>query len=438
MDENKGLGFLTRALRHRNFRLFFGGQSVSLIGTWIQQVALGWLVYRLTHSAFLLGAVGFAGQIPTFLGTPLSGVFADRWNRHRAIVLTQSLAMIQALTLAALTLTGQITVWGIIGLNLLMGMITAIDMPMRQSFLVEMIEAREDLPNAIALNSLIVNGARLIGPALAGLLLATMSEGVCFLLNGLSYLAVIWALLAMKVRPRPKHPAAAHVLADLKEGFHYAFGFAPIRIVLLLVALVSLVALPYAVLMPVYARDILRGGSHTLGFLMAAAGLGALAGSIFLASRKTILGTGRRMVWALVVLGVGLMLFSHSRRLWLSLPALVLVGFGMISHLASCNTFLQTIVDEDKRGRVMSFYTMAFMGMAPFGSLIDGALADWFGAPNTFLLGGAVCLGGGGLFATQLPRLRRMVHPIYVKKGIMPEVAAGLQSATNFTLPPED
>jgi MFS family permease len=290
---SKGLRAVIRALDHRNFRLFFGGQSISLIGTWMQRIALGWLVYRLTNSAFLLGAVGFAGQIPIFFIAPFAGVFADRWNRQRMLILTQTLSMAQALLLSFLVLTGTVSVWQIIALSAFLGVVNAFDMPIRQAFTLEMIENKEDLGNAIALNSSMVNSARLLGPSLAGMLIAVFGEGTCFLLNGISYVAVIAALLAMKINPRPPQPRRPPAMQELKQGFAYAFGFAPIRDVLLLLGLVSLVGMPYTVLMPIFARDILHGGPHVLGFLMGASGIGALAGAVYLASRKSVLGLGK-------------------------------------------------------------------------------------------------------------------------------------------------
>jgi MFS family permease len=423
MNPNQSAGFKRtfRALSHRNYRLFFGGQSVSLIGTWMQQIALNWLVYRLTDSAFLLGLVAFTGRIPTFLLASLAGVWIDRWDRHRILVVTQTLAMTQAFILAFLVLTGMITVSQIIGLSLFLGLINAFDAPARQAFLVDMIGKREDLGNAIALNSSMVNGARLVGPSLAGILIAAVGEGVCFLLNGLSFLAVIASLLAMKMNPRKTKVENLQFLQGLKTGFSYAFGFAPIRSLLLLLGLISFMGMPYAVLMPVFARDILHGGPHSFGYLMGAAGAGALGGAFFLASRKTVLGLGKIIVISSGIFGIGLIGFSLSRLFFLSLFLLVWTGFGMMVQMASGNTVLQTIVDEDKRGRVMSFYTMAFMGMVPFGGLFAGSLASQIGAPGTVMMGGFACLLGAILFARKLPSLRTMVRPIYVDKGIIQE-----------------
>lgn len=418
-DQN-GLKLVFRALAHRNYRLFFGGQSISLIGTWMQQIAMNWLIYRLTHSPLLLGVVGFTSRIPTFAIAPFGGVLADRWNRHRMLVITQTLSMIQALIFAVLVLTGLIAVWHVVVLSLFLGLINALDIPIRQSFVVDMIERREDLGNAIALNSSMVNGARLVGPSIAGILIASLGEGLCFLLNGLSFIAVICALLAMKIPPQKKEVQRAQFFQRLTEGFSYAFGFVPIRSLLLLLALVSLMGMPYIVLMPIFAEKILGGGPQTLGFLLGAAGVGALVGTFYLASRKTVLGLGRVVVIATSIFGVGLIAFSFSRLLWLSLIFMILTGFGMIVQMASTNTILQTLVEEDKRGRVMSLYTMAFMGMVPFGSLLSGTLANLIGAPGTIMAGGITCILGSFLFARKLPVLRGMVRPIYVKRGILP------------------
>jgi MFS family permease len=432
------LSLIFRALNSRNYRLFFGGQIVSLIGTWMTQIAMSWLVYRLTNSAFLLGVVGFAGQIPVFLLTPFSGVLVDRWNRHHLVVITQILSMGQSFALAILTLTGVIAVWHIVVLSVLQGLVDAFDMPGRQSFVVEMVENREDLANAIALNSSMVNSARLLGPSIAGVLIAVAGEGICFLIDGISYLGVIAALLAMRITPKKIETQNAHILKRLKEGFSYAFGFPPIRSVLLLLGLMSLMGRPYLVLMPVFAKDVLRGGSHTLGFLMGATGVGALVGSVYLASRKTVRGLGKVIAITAGIFGIGLIMFSLSHVFWLSLFLILITGFGMMVQMASSNTVLQTIVDDDKRGRVMSFYTMAIMGMSPFGSLLAGGLASKIGAPGTLIIGGVFCSLGALFFATKLPKLREIIRPIYVRMGIIPEVAKGIQTATELTVPPEN
>ena len=433
----KGFKNIFRSLQYRNYRLFFSGQSLSLIGTWIQRIALPWLVYRLTGSAFLLGLVGFAGQIPTFLLAPFTGVLTDRWNRYHILIVTQILAMIQALALTLLFFTEAVEVWHIILLSIFMGFINAFDMPARQAFVVEMVEKREDLGNAIALNSLMVNGARMLGPTVAGVLIAATNEGICFLLNGLSYLFVIISLLMMKVTSRKTETQEKQVFQGLKEGFSYAFGSAPIRAIILLLGLVSLVGMPYSMLMPVFAKEILHGGSHTFGFLMGASGIGALLGAFYLASRKSVLGLGKIIPLSAAIFGFGLMAFSFSRYFLLSLALMFIAGLGLIMQMTSSNTIIQTIVDDDKRGRVMSFYMMAFVGTAPLGSLLAGALASSIGAPKTLLIGGVLCILGAVAFARKLPELRKKVHPIYVRLGIIPELASGIQTATELTVPPE-
>ncbi len=414
--------FILRALHHKNYRLFFGGQSISLIGTWMQQIAMSWLVYRLTNSALLLGVVGFSSQIPVFLFASIAGVYADRWNRHRMLIATQTLSMIQALTLAFLALAGTIQVWQIIVLSIVIGVINAFDMPTRQSFIVEIVDKPEDLGNAIALNSFMFNGARLVGPAIAGILIGILGEGICFLINGLSFIGIIIALLAIKVPKRKKAAHTSRVWHDLKEGYSYAFGFAPIRYILLQLGLMSFMGMAYSVLMPVFAKDILHGGPHTLGFLMAASGIGALTGAVYLASRQTILGLGRLIVYASVIFGVGIIAFSFSSILIVSLTMMFFTGFGMIVQIASGNTILQSIVEEDKRGRVMSIYTTAIIGMAPIGNLVAGALASLIGAPETLILSGLACIIGSLLFALKLPHIRKKVRPIYVKMGIISEL----------------
>jgi MFS family permease len=422
-----------RALKARNYRLFFSGQTISLIGTWMQMVAVAWLVYRLTNSPFLLGIVGFVGQIPTFIFSPFAGVFADRLNRKNMLLITQSLAMLQALVLSLLIFSGHIQVWHIIVLSALLGVINSFDLPVRQAFTVEMIEDREDLSNAIALNSSMVNAARLIGPSIAGILIASVGEGMCFLLNALSYIAVIASLLAMKISKAQVKSVNRNIFLELKEGFRYAFNFYPIKIILILLALISLMGVPYQVLMPVFARDIFHGGPRILGFLVAMSGFGALAGALYLAARRTVLGLGRIIALTAGLFGVCIIAFSFSRILWVSMAILFFGGFGMMVQMASSNIILQTIVDEDKRGRVMSFYTMSFMGTAPFGSLLAGSLASKIGAPNTLLFGGICCIIGACLFSVKLPLMRKQTHPIYAKKGIIPEVAKGIQSATGLS-----
>src|SRR4030095_9162968 len=419
-----GLAFMLRALRNKNYRLFFSGQSISLIGTWMTRIATSWLVYRLTGSPLLLGIVGFAGQIPSFVLAPLAGVLVDRWNRHRLLVATQVLSLLQSLSLAILALTGLIKIWHVIILSIFQGLINAFDMPARQAFVVEMVERREDLANAIALNSSMVNAARLLGPSIGGVIIAAVGEGWCFMIDAISYLAVIASLMAMSITPRMLQPTNdANIFQQLREGWTYATSFAPIRNVLLLLALVSLVGMPYTVLMPVFANDILHGGPNTLGVLMAASGIGALAGAMFLAARKSVLGLGKFIPVSAGTFGAGLIAFSFTRVLWLSLALMVVTGLGFMVQMAASNTVLQTIVEEDERGRVRSFYTMAFMGTAPVGSLLAGSVAERIGAPRTLLFGGIGCILGALWFAPSLSALRRDVRPIYVKIGILPEMA---------------
>ncbi len=430
--------FVLRALRYRNYRLFFGGQSISLIGTWMTRIATAWLVYRLTHSAFLLGVVGFAGQIPTFILGPFAGVWVDRWGRHRTLVITQVLSMLQSFALAGLALRGTITIADIIWLSLAQGFINAFDMPARQAFVVQMIENREDLGNAIALNSSMVHVARLLGPSIAGVVIAAVGEGYCFLIDGFSYIAVILSLLAMRIVAIPQARKNQAVLHDVKEGWSYTARSVPIRSILLLLALVSLVGMPYTILMPIFAGAVLHGGPHTLGFLMGASGVGALIGAMALAARRTVAGLDGVLPIAAAIFGAGSIGFGFSRLLWLSLLLMPIAGGAMMQQMAASNTILQTIVHEDKRGRVMSFYSMAFMGMAPFGSLLAGALASRIGAPKTLILGGAICILGAGWFAHYLPAIREAVRPIYRERGVIPEVAPGVQSATAWRTPPEE
>ncbi|HEX7583563.1 MAG TPA: MFS transporter [Prolixibacteraceae bacterium] len=398
-----------RSLQYRNYRLFFAGQSVSLIGTWMQRIAMPWLVYDLTKSVFLLGLVGFVGQVPTFLLSPFAGVLTDRWNRYHILIATQIFAMLQAIVLTWLVFNKSVEVWQIILLSAFLGCVNAFDIPARQSFVIQMVDKKEDLGNAIALNSSMVNGARLLGPSIAGILLATTGEGICFLLNALSYVFVIWSLLLMKVAPHEKKSQNKPVWKEFKEGFSYTFGSIPIKYTILLLALVSLMGMPYTVLMPVFAKEILHGGSHTFGFLMGASGLGALIGAFYLASRKSVIGLDKVIPLAAATFGVGLILFSFSRFFALSLVLMVITGLGMMLQMASSNTIMQTIAEDDKRGRVMSFYTMAFMGTAPFGSLLAGSLAKIAGVPNTILIGGISCILGALLFTRKLPVITKAI-----------------------------
>jgi MFS family permease len=411
---------LTRALQHRNYRLFFGGQSMSLVGTWITRVATSWLVYRLTGSELLLGLVGFCGQIPTLLLAPIAGVFVDRVSRHRILVATQVLSMLQSFALAAITLSGAIRVWHVLVLQVLQGMINAFDTPARQAFVVEMVEDRADLANAIALNSSMVNGSRIIGPSIGGAVIAAVGEGWCFALDGVSYLFVIASLLAMRVPRLANRPAGTDILTELRSGFSYVSRSVPIRTALLLLAVMSAMGMPYTVLMPVIAGPVLHGGPATLGWLMTATGVGALSGALYLASRTSVIGLGRVIMQASLAFSLGLIAFAATHTLWLSLLILPIVGAGFMIQTAATNTVLQTLVDDAFRGRLMAFYTMAFLGTAPIGSLIAGALADRIGAQATIATGGSVCLLASLWFGTRLPLLRQLVRPIYVERGILP------------------
>ncbi len=387
----------------------------------------------MTGSELLLGVVSFAGQIPTFLLAPFAGVVSDRLSKYRVLLITQIISFIQALILAILTLSGSIHLWHILALSIGLGCVNAFDVPTRHSFVYNMVGNREDIGNAIALNSLMFNGARLIGPSVAGLLLAVTSEGMCFLINALSYIFVVASLLMMKLELHGQNSKESHMWKELKEGLEYAFGFAPIRHLLLLLTIVSLTGMSYQVLMPVFAKDILQGGSQTYGFLMGAAGLGALAGAIFLASRTTVLRLGRLVPAATLLFGTGLIMLSFSRIFLVSLVLMSFIGAGSMLQAASSNTILQTITDDDKRGRVMSFYTMAVMGTAPFGSLLSGALARAIGTPVTVLIFGIITILSGLFFLRKLPELRKLLRPVYVRLGIIPEVAEGLKKSEEAT-----
>jgi MFS family permease len=411
--------YLPPALRSRNYQLFFAGQGISLIGTWMTQIATVWLVYHLTNSPFMLGVVGFTSQIPNFLLTPFGGVLVDRFPRQRILIVTQVLAMAQSLTLAALALSGVVQLWHLLVLSLVQGVINAVDAPARQTIVTELVDRPEDLANAIAINSTMFNGARLIGPALGGLLIAKVGEGYCFLIDGVSYIAVIIALLAMRLKPKPMPKITGNPLERIKDGFIYAFGCPPIRAILLLSAIVSFLGMQYTVLVPVFADKILRGDAQTLGFLMAASGVGAVSGGIYLVTRKTVVGLGKLIVLGPALLGMGLISFSLSRYLPLSLASMFFIGLGTILQIASGNTVLQTIVDDDKRGRVMSIYTMSFLGVLPFGNLLGGTLADRIGVTNTLIIAGSACLLGSLYFSRQLPALGKIVREIYHRKGII-------------------
>jgi MFS family permease len=423
-----GYSHAWRALRHRNFRLFFGGQTISLVGTWMTRIATAWLVYRLTGSALLLGTVSFVGQIPTFLLAPFAGVIVDRSDRRQVLIWTQTLAMVQSLALAWLTLTHRITITEVLILSSFQGLVNAFDMPGRQAFMVQMVEDRSDLSNAIAINSSMVNVARLVGPSLAGLVIAASSEGWCFLIDGVSYIAVIISLLMMRVHGAAVRRAAAGMFQQMQEGWSYVASFTPVRTILLLFALVSLMGMPYMVLMPVFAGQILHGGAHTLGFLMGAAGAGALVSAFSLVLRRSVRGLTRMIPFSAVVFGGGLVAFGFSRWLPLSLVLMLFTGFGMLQGMTASNTIIQTLVPEDKRGRVMSYYTAAFVGMAPWGSLLAGSMAHWIGAPRTVMFTGSCCIAGGIWFWTRLPAIRKEMRPIYEQLGIITPIPEPVQA----------
>jgi MFS family permease len=429
-----GLRRLFRALHGRNYRLYFGGQSLSLMGTWMQRVALTWWVYQSTHSALVLGGMGFAGQIPALLLAPFAGALVDRWDRHRVLVVTQTLAMLQAFALAWLVLADIATLGQIMGLSVLLGVINAIDMPTRQALVVELVDRHEDLSNALALNSVMTNGARLVGPTLAGLLIVSLGEGRCFLLNGLSYLAILAAVGAMRLPPHPAAPPSASLLAEASAGVRYAWGFAPIRAILLLVSAANGLGMPYQVLLPVFTTDVLHGDAHTLGVLTAASGVGAILGALYMASRDSVLGLGRVLVWSTGLFGLGLVGLSWARQEAVAILALVGASGGMLVLSTASNTVLQTIVAEDQRGRVMSFYTMAFLGTTPIGSLIAGSVATHLGAPQTVRMGGLGCLLGACVFARHLPALREMLRPLYTHLGLIQADTLRTQTAIDACL----
>ena len=424
---NGGLSSTLRALKHRNFQLFFGGQLISVTGTWMQAVALSWLVYRLTGSSLLLGTAGFAGQIPVFLLAPLGGMMADRHDRQRIVIGTQTASMVLAFLLAALTLTGRVQVWHILVLAASLGVANAFDIPARQAFLVDMV-GREDLMNAIALNSSMFNGARIVGPAVAGILVAMIGEGWCFFANAVSYVAVIVGLMMMRVRRPSRKPPSGSPWTQIVEGFRFVGHTRPIRAILLLLGLISLVAMPYTVLMPVFADGVLHGGARGLGILMSATGVGALAAALTLASRTGVRGLGRWVAYSCGGFGAALALFAFSRSFWLSTALLVPVGFCMMLQMASSNTLIQTMVPDHLRGRVMSVYSMMFMGMAPFGALMGGALAHRLGAPLTVAMGGVASMGGAVWFGLSLPTFR-----VEARRLIVAQAVAGGEPSEEMT-----
>jgi MFS family permease len=426
-NKSRSLPATLRALQHRNFQLFFSGQLISLTGTWMQTIAEAWLVYRLTGSSLLLGTAGFCSQFPVFLVAPLGGIVADRHNRQRVVIGTQIASMILALLLAILTLTGLVRVWHVFTLAALLGVVNAFDIPARQSFLVDMV-GKEDLMNAIALNSSMFNAARIVGPAIAGILVAKIGEGWCFFANGASYIAVIIGLLMIRVqRPAPL-ASSASPLAHIMEGFRFVRHTRPILAILLLLGLVSLVAMPYTVLMPIFADRVLHGGARGLGILMGATGAGALLGALTLASRSGVRGLGKWVAVSCGGFGLFLALFAFSRIFWLSAALLLPVGFCMMLQMSSCNTLIQAMSPDQLRGRVMAVYSMMFMGLAPFGALFGGALADHLGAPRTVAMGAVAAIGGGILFYRYLPKIR-----VEARRLIIAQTAVGGEPAQEIT-----
>ncbi len=426
-NDFKAIKGIFSSLHSRNYRLYFTGQGISMVGTWMQNIAMSWLVYRLTGSVFLLGLIGFTSQIPTFVLAPFSGVLTDRYNRLTIMKLTQLAFMLQALTIALLVLFNLIEVWHIVVLSLIFGFITAFDAPARQSLVIRLIDKPEDLGNAIALNSAIFNGARLIGPAIAGLAIAAFGEGICFLLNAISFIAVIIALMKIQITVKEKitvHPGKFR--ESFREGFQYTFQSVPIRTLIILLAFLSLFGFPYIILLPAYAREILHGSSDTLGYLMSAMGAGALIAALIMAARKTVRGLGRIIALNISLLGLAVVLASFSTRLHFSLIVFFFGGLSMILSVAAINTMLQTIADEDKRGRVMSFYAMALMGTTPIGNLLAGTIASGIGIPHTLLICGVLTVVAGLWFQLNRRTLKKYIRSIYINKGILPGLPADL------------
>lgn len=407
-----------RALRHRNFRLFIAGQMCSLIGYWMQHIAQSWLLYRLTESTTLLGVLAFAGSVPILLLAPFAGLWSDRANLHRLMFTIQVLEMFQAIALAALAVSGIIAPWHIVTLSMLLGVLVAIELPVRHAYLLELVGDKADLPNAVAVTSMMANSGRLIGPAVAGIAIGWIGEGGCFVLNALSYVAVVITFLMIRVAPRRRSEVHPSMMKGLTEGLRYAWDSIPIRMLLLMLALTSFLATPYAALMPALTRDVLHGGSEDMGFLVGAAGLGGLAGTVYLASRRSVRGLVTVIMYAILSAGTALALLSWTKSLALALPLLVVIGFSILVTSVSVNMILQTIVDDDKRGRVMSLYTAAFLGISPFGALAAGAVADGIGVSATLTVSGVCCAAGGIFLATRRPQIRAHMRPIYARLGI--------------------
>ncbi len=415
------------SLKSYNFRLYFGGQCISLIGTWMQQIAMSWLVFRLTGSVFLLATVTFMAQIPILVATPYMSVFVDRFDRRKLLMLTQSLSMLQALLMAVLTLTGLIQVWHIMILSLLIGLINALDNPTRQSFYPSLVP-RDKLSNAIALNSAVINGSRLIGPAVGGVLIGLLGEGICFLLNGISYIAVIIALLMMRVMPQRGKGVKQKVWEDIRDGFQYVVGNIPIRTLLLLMSVISFFGLPLMTFIPAYVKTILHGGSEMLGLLLSCIGVGSFIAALYLAARKSVLGLGKVVMLSGVLLGIGLSVMSFVSIPWVAAVLCLPIGFSVIAAVASINTLLQTLSREDKRGRVMGYMAMAFTGMAPVGSIILGTFEEFVGLQVIILLSGICCFLASLIFEYYRPVVRKYARPIYIDKGIIKEIVVGIDS----------
>ncbi len=420
-----GVRFLFRTFQYRNYRLFFAGQLTALTGHWMSLAALGWLVYRLTGDPLMLGLLGFFMHAPTFFLSPLGGVLSDRVDRRRIIITAHLLDIVTMLGLAGLTLSGRVETWHIFFACALLGIAKAFEMPARQALVVNIVEDPEKLSNAIALNSSIFHSARLLGPVVAGAVIIPLfgahGEGICFLIGGIGYIAVIASMLALSIAPRKRLPRDKDIFGEMKEGFAYAFGFAPTRALILLMGAISLFGLPYATLLPIFARQILGGDSGTYGILMAAGGCGALIGALFLASRKSVLGLGRVIVLNTLTFGVALALFAVSTQVWLSTALLLLAGGSSLTAIVATNTIIQTLVDDRRRGRVMSLFGMTFMGALPIGALVFGKSASAIGAPTTIVIAAMLCMVAGGAFAWSLPTIRRVARPVYVKRGILPD-----------------
>ena len=433
------LALAGRALRSPNYRFFFAGQIISLVGNWMTQVATSWLVYRLTRDPLMLGFVTFAGQIPAFLLAPIAGVLIDRWDLRRTLIITQVLAMAQSLALAYLALSGTVTVRHLLVLYVIQGIINGFDMPARQSILSQLVTRRDDIANAIALNSSMFNLARLLGPSIAGFVIARYGEGVCFLVDGISYVAAVGSVAMIRLEPRPAMQRSLNVLAELSEGTGYAWRLPPIREILLLCAVISLMGIPFTVLMPVFATDVLHGGPQTLGMLLGGQGVGAFIGAALLASRRSVVGLGSWMVTCGIGFGLAVIAFALSRNQWLSVAMMGVAGLTMVIVNASCNTVIQTVVDDDKRGRVLALLMMCFLGMVPIGGLLFGELAspNRLGPSWTIILGALACIAVTLRFATQRAAMRAALRPILVSRGILPAIASGLETEGELAAPPE-